>query len=225
MTTRRRIVAAGRPPTPITIAGRMRDPVHRESQLAHRYDPHVAPINRLVDDLREESGRPLPHVAPACGGVHARVLVLCHDPGPPARQVTGSGMLSLENDDPAAERLHAIVGRAGLTVLDLVPWNIHPWYLEHSTDPPDLDGGLAALDRLLALLPELRAVVAHGRDVRNAWQDVTRLRPRSLPTLIETYDPDRRELWTPDAAERAGREAHLREAYERAAQLLEPDGG
>jgi len=40
-----------------------------------------------------------------CGGVDALALSISRDPGPKAGGTKGSGFLSIENDDPSAERM------------------------------------------------------------------------------------------------------------------------
>jgi hypothetical protein len=90
--------------------------------MQHRYDEHIAPINRLVDSLQEATGRWLPYVAPMYGGVHARLLSLLRDPGPKTQREGGSGFLCMENDDPTAEAIATLEEfeqlRAGLAA----PW-------------------------------------------------------------------------------------------------------
>ena len=65
--------------------------------------PHVAPINALVDDLRQWGRGWVPYVAPIYGGVNAQMLSVLRDPGPMTDSAgKGSGFLCLENDDAAA---------------------------------------------------------------------------------------------------------------------------
>src|SRR4051794_7958176 len=109
---------------------RMRDPGFREAQEARLYEPHVAPINRLVDELVATAGRGwMPHVAALYGGVEAPVLAMFRDPGPATRDGLGSGLLCTENDDPTAERYSALLAEARLPVSALTPWNAYPWYI------------------------------------------------------------------------------------------------
>src|SRR4051794_27221473 len=97
------------------VVRRMADPGFRAEQWAGRYASHVAPLNRLVDDLRKP-GHPgwLPYVAPWQGGVQARVLSILRDPGPKTLEDGGSGMLCLENDDPTAETQVRLFDEAGV---------------------------------------------------------------------------------------------------------------
>jgi hypothetical protein len=63
-------------------------------------------INRFIDELgaKGDAGQP-PYVPPMCGGVDALALSVSRDPGPKAGRTQGSGFLSIENDDPSAERM------------------------------------------------------------------------------------------------------------------------
>ena len=60
----------------------MREPEFRQSQEAGIRLPHIAPINALVDELREEGRGWVPYVAPVYGGVDAQMLSVLRDPGP-----------------------------------------------------------------------------------------------------------------------------------------------
>ena len=53
---------------------RMAHTSFRAAQEAGRYAAHVRPINELVDELSGDERGWMPHVAPAHGGVDARVL-------------------------------------------------------------------------------------------------------------------------------------------------------
>jgi hypothetical protein len=72
----------------------MRDPDFKQEQLDGLRAPHVAPINALVDELRDPDGRGwVPYVAPVYGGIYARVLCIQSDPGRMTRsQHGGSGL-------------------------------------------------------------------------------------------------------------------------------------
>ena len=88
---------------------RMRVPGFREQQWDHRFDPHVAPVNDLVDSLIEgRDGRWMPYIPPYHGGIEAEIVLLYQDPGKMTSTVHGgSGFLGCENDDPSA----AAIGR------------------------------------------------------------------------------------------------------------------
>ena len=103
----------------------MADKRYRREQAGGVYLPHVEPINRLVGELRTDDEW-MPYVAPVMGGIHPRLLVVFRDPGPKTREGQGSGMLSLENDDPSAERLISLLTEASIDVADVMGWNTSP---------------------------------------------------------------------------------------------------
>jgi hypothetical protein len=190
------------------------------------YDPHIAPLNRLVDDLIATSGRGwMPHIAPMYGGVHARVLAILRDPGPATQSQTGSGMLCVENDDPSAERYGALLAEAGLPVSELVPWNAYPWYINRKPTVEELDAGADALRRLIVVLPRLRVVLLHGGDAQSGWRRFTRRFPGAARDLIvvPTYHTSPQAFWHRDPAVRAERLAKLRGDLALVVRILEAD--
>jgi hypothetical protein len=56
---------------------------YRADEWARRYDPHISPINRFIDELGEhdQAGHP-PYVAPMYRGIEAPALAILRDPGP-----------------------------------------------------------------------------------------------------------------------------------------------
>lgn len=60
----------------------MADAAYRADHWARRYEPHIKPLNDLVDDLgtHDEAGHP-PYIAPMHRGIRARVLAVLRDPG------------------------------------------------------------------------------------------------------------------------------------------------
>src|SRR4051812_19542611 len=106
----------------------MREPAFRKSQVDHRMDPHIAPINELVGRLQNRDGRGwLPEVAPLHGGVDARVLSVLRDPGPMTQGGQGSGFLCIENDDATAEAQFLLFEEYGILPRWVLPWNAYPW--------------------------------------------------------------------------------------------------
>ena len=151
----------------------MSDPAFRAQQLEHLHDEHVQPINELVERLREQHApRSVPCVAPASAGVGARVLALVRAPGAASDPAAGgSGLLSLEDDDPGAERLHALITDAGIDPAMVLPWGAAPYPVAggEPLSTPDVKAGRAALEALVPLLPRLRSVVLHGKDAEAVW--------------------------------------------------------
>ena len=97
------------------MARGMRDDAYRGEYLAHRYTGRVEAINRFIDELGAENdaGHP-PYIPPICGGVDALALSISRDRGPRAGGIKGSGFLSIENDDPSAERMGQFLRGAGI---------------------------------------------------------------------------------------------------------------
>lgn len=201
----------------------MQDPRYRADQWTHRYAPHIAPINRLVDVLGGPDGTP-PYVAPMYRGVDARVLAVLRDPGPKAGGAKGSGFLSVENDDQTAERQCAFFEEAGLDAADVLPWNAHPWYINAKPDRTQLLAGLPPLRQLVDLMPRLQVVLLLGRDAQRAWahfveQHGGTIDERAIRAL-PTFHPSRQALQHPDPAERRRREDDIRSTLADAAALL-----
>lgn len=204
------------------LARRMQDPEYRSEQRALVYLEHIAPINQLIDTLRGERDEWMPYVAPTYGGVSARVLAVFRDPGPRTRGDTGSGFLSLENDDPSAERHLEFVSGARISPSDLMVWNTYPWYINRKPVTAEIDRGLDPLHRLIELLPELQVVIAHGVVAQAAWKRFERKYPQVAKQfeVIGTYHTSKQALWTPDQDERDRRHAHIVGTYEKVAGML-----
>lgn len=110
------------------MARRMRDKDFRDDQWARRYTGKVERIIRFIDELgaKDDASHP-PYIPPMCGGVDALALSISRNPGPKAGGTKGSGFLSIENDDPSAERMGQFFEEAGIGYAEVVPWNAYPW--------------------------------------------------------------------------------------------------
>lgn len=163
----------------MTVTRRMRDPGYRAAQLAGVREPHVAPFADLVDELAQGRGD-VPYVAPIYGGTHARVLSLLASPGPASGGPRGSGLLSVQNDGPAAERMALLLDGAGIPVAELLTWNAYPWHLpdgESALTAARLEAGVEPLRRALALAPRITVAVLHGRKAQDSWRRLSRRHP------------------------------------------------
>ncbi len=211
------------------MARRMADTKFRKNQLEHRYDEHIAPFNRLVDELRNDNERGwAPYIAPMYGGVKARLLSILRDPGPKTQDNTGSGFLCMENDDPTAEALCRLFVGVGIGAEDIVPWNAYPWYINRKPKAAELDAGVEPMRKLIELLPYLQVVMLHGGDALSGWNRLTRRYPKLLAdrnlSVISTYHTSSQAFITPDPAEREARKEHLRESFREAARCLKIQG-
>lgn len=202
---------------------RMAEEPFRIYQWEHRYDEHIAPINRLVDELKQGE-RWLPYVAPLYGGVNARLLSVLRDPGPMTQQDVGSGFLCIENDDATAEFICNLFVDAGIDMSDVVPWNIYPWYINRKPQSAELEAGISPLIRLVDLLPGLRVVMLHGGDAHKGWDKLISRYPsfaeKKKLHVIKTYHTSRQAFWHPDPAVRDRRKKHLRDSFAKASKYL-----
>lgn len=143
----------------------MRDEGVRLRRRAMLTEPHVEPLTRFVQQLRDSSSFEVPDFDPFDGGVNARALFLLEKPGPRVSVLGGgSGFISRNNDDPSAEATFGFMDQAGIPRKATVSWNVVPWW-NGTIDLTDaeLEEGAASLVGLLALLPRLRVVVLVGR--------------------------------------------------------------
>lgn len=202
----------------------MRDERFRNEQWERRFDPHVSPVNRYVDELRQAGRGWVPYVAPLHGGVDARVLSVLRDHGPGTQDGSGSGFLCVENDDPAAELQCELLSRAGLSPADLLPWNAYPWYINAIPDGAKLRAGLPTLVRLLELAPRVVVLLLQGGEAQRSGRMLKRHHPEVLSgrklAIIESYHPARSALRSPDPAERERRSARRIEAFREVAVAL-----
>lgn len=140
-------------------------------------DPHVAPLTRLVEQVRAETGEKVPDVDPAGGGVRSRVLALRQDPFCSARD--GARLVSPYTNDRTAQNLLLTCEAAGLGDAEVMHWHVVPWWVD---DPDHLPAGRRHrsrqaearraepyLRRLMALLPRLDTVVLLGRQAQLEW--------------------------------------------------------
>ncbi|TFC28776.1 uracil-DNA glycosylase [Cryobacterium sp. TMT1-3] len=205
------------------MSRRMRDENYRADQWQHRYDPHIKPINDYIDEIRTAELW-VPYVAPAHGGINARVLSVLRDPGPATRKDVGSGFISVENDDPTAERQCNRFESVGLSAYDILPWNAYPWYINRAPKATELEAGVDTILEMLRLAPAVQVVLLQGGDARRSWRRVLRRSPnltenREL-TVIPTYHPGIQALWHRDPAERIRRVNHQTDAYRQLAAIL-----
>jgi hypothetical protein len=209
----------------------MSDPQFRQRQRDGLRLPHIAPVNALVDELSDPGGRGrVPYLAPAYGGVAARVLCVLRDPGRGTNdQLGGSGFLSPENDDPTARRFATLLDTAGIPVGEILAWNAYPWYIDAKPGPAELKAGVEPLRRLLGILPRLRVVMLHGRSAQDGWRRLAHRHPDLAAgfEVIPTYHTSN-QAFIGTSEVRTQRLADLASAFARAAQFLQealpPDG-
>ncbi|MGL3806188.1 hypothetical protein ACSYDW_08840 [Paeniglutamicibacter sp. R2-26] len=152
-------------------------------QLAGSAEPHVAPINELIERLGQAKGPVrLPLAAPWHGGINAPVLCVLNDPG---EEALVPDFLCVRNPDRASDRQRHLMTEFGIDPADLCPWNGYPWPRETKKDltPEEaLDGGRALLE-VMALMTDLRLLMLLGRKARDAADAVLPELARSHPGL------------------------------------------
>ncbi|MET0734443.1 MAG: hypothetical protein ABWY55_02170 [Microbacterium sp.] len=144
----------------------MADPTYRRLVESRLDELQILPVNDLCTRLqrgREPDEWP-PYVSPEHSVDKARIVVLIPRPEPRPRLKVGSGMFSLEDDHPAAERLSHVFEAIDLRPRHIMPWHAHPWRVAGNHTHGQLDAGAAPLRELLGLLPRVRSIVAHGEE-------------------------------------------------------------
>ncbi|MEV7757831.1 uracil-DNA glycosylase [Microbacterium sp. NPDC089180] len=203
---------------------RMADPAFRTQQWDERYAPHIAPVNRYVDELRGVGRGFVPYVAPLHGGVNAQLLSILRDPGPATRDGIGSGFVCVENDDGSAELQAQLLETVSLSPTDLLPWNAYPWYINRAPKASELDAGVPTVLKLIDLAPNLKVVLLQGSHAAHAWERLVRLDPtieadRGL-TIVRSFHPSPQALFVKDLEERERRRARRKAAFEEVAEHL-----
>ena len=157
------------------------DPLARERRRLQLAEPHIAPLAQFVASLRVEAGPKayIPDFDPWDGGVQSEVLFLLEAPG--GRAVL-SGFISRNNPDETAKNFFELNRDAGIPRRRTATWNVVPWYIgsETRTRPAkraDVDQANDSLQRLLLLLPRLKAFVLVGQAAQRAAPTVASARP------------------------------------------------
>ncbi|MEU1553163.1 uracil-DNA glycosylase [Streptomyces scabiei] len=199
--------------------------------LAVRTEPAVRPLNDWVERLRGRlgDGESVPWFDPASGGTEARSLFLLEAPGQKSMGAeatlrrTGSGIISVDNDDPTAQNCWTLRTEAGLPYQESLHWNIVPWYLgtaDRIAAPGRTEIQRAApfLHEVISMLPKLEVVVPMGRKAQAGW---AAYQERYAPTVhtLTTWHPSPRVF-----ASRPAARQEILDVLRRAADLLDIDG-
>lgn len=143
---------------------------------------HLAPLQDFRDETlammrRAKVADPeplLPYVDPASGGVHARVVLLFESPGAKVVGTGGSGVVSPDNVDPAAQRMWRLCKEAGLPRNQQLHWNVRPW---GTTPQLRIAEAHSLLIRWLRTLDGPERVVLFGASAHAARQIVRAVLP------------------------------------------------
>jgi hypothetical protein len=148
--------------------------VARKIALLRR--PGIAPLTGFVEQLRREhTDRWIPYFDPTEAGVGAKILLLLEAPGARSALERGSGFVSPDNDDQTASNMWHLLQEAEIDrAVDVVTWNVVPWYLGdgkkiRAARTEDLLEARAATEELIGLLPNLSVVVLLGKPASKAW--------------------------------------------------------
>ncbi|CAM3983195.1 uracil-DNA glycosylase [Tsukamurella ocularis] len=162
------------------------DPRVRRERAEHVRDPHVAPINALVDRIAEREGcGALPYADPLSGGVDAEVLFVLRAPEADADpDRVGTRFLSLDNDDRVAALQFSVFREVGLPRMRTAGWNLCPFPLANPGGAPtdaEVARAIPYHREMLAMLPKLKLVVLFGAAPRDRWP---RRLHRDVPTIV-----------------------------------------
>jgi hypothetical protein len=178
----------------------------------------MAALINYVAKLREQ--RPewkVPDFDPACGGVEARALFLLEKPGPMTDPESGSGFISIHNDDRTAAAVHGFLLDRKIPIRWCLFANVIPWWdRTRKISPEQRQLSTDAIKDLLKLLPKLVAIVLLGGTAQRAWKrsglrtpagvklyesahpsPLVHARYPELWEAIPTYWPDRQSLEAP----------------------------
>jgi len=199
----------------------MADPDFLAEQRSLLNDERTAPITEFIKDLRA-GGKWAPFVAPMHGGVESRMISILRDPGPKTTDEDGSGMLSIENDDPTAELQAELADAAGIRASDFLPWNAYPWFIDRQPTGAEMREATPTLIELISLLPQLKVVLLQGKDAQQAWKLAVVVQPSLATrlTVVPTFHPGRQALFHPDLAVREQRAADRIAQWKKVGELL-----
>lgn len=201
--------------------------VLRTRLAAVRTEPSARPLNDWVEGLRARlgDGESVPWFDPASGGVEARSLFLLEAPGQKAMGAeaelrrTGSGIISIDNDDLTARNCWMLRDEAGLPYKESVHWNVVPWYLGTATriaapGKSEIQRAAPFLHEVIVMLPSLEVVVPMGRKAQAGWAVYQERFAPKVHTL-PTWHPSPRVF-----ASRPAARQEILEVLQQAARLL-----
>ena len=102
----------------------LRDPKACKARQLQLSQPHIAPLTKFVQRLRDQyPKRQIPDFDPWDGGIKAELLFLLEAPGPNARD---SGFISRNNHDETAKNFFELNKDADIPRERTITWNIVP---------------------------------------------------------------------------------------------------
>jgi hypothetical protein len=155
----------------------------------------VAPLAAYVERLRRHGLGDVPDFDPLDGGTSAQALFLFEKPGPKAAI---SGFISRNNDDRTAENTFRFMQQASIPRKITCTWNVVPaWNGTSKVTGDELRSGVACLNELFELMPNLKVVMLVGRKAERAMD---LLKERGLAILASCHPSPKnyalaREKW------------------------------
>lgn len=197
-----------------------RPKMHRETDFlsakqARLWEPHIAPINRFVDEIRAEiesevaqdrrtSQVYVPYVDPDSGGAAAQVLLVLESPSRKAalKGDQGSGMLSADNNDETAKNIWEAYRATGMPRTHGLHWNAVPWFVgtdarNSGVTSAQVDRGQEYLLRLLDLATDVDVLVAFGKPAQAAVRGITRQLGARGIDVVESIHPSPQNYASP----------------------------
>lgn len=160
------------------------DPLVVEEKIRRIRDPHVKPLNDLADRIADAEGLPhgqVPYVDPDLGGINARMLVLLDNPSTKAEAGTGSGLLSLDNNDRTARNVREAYARHGVRNSGVVHWNAVPFPVAGAKNggstPAERQRAARWTREVVELLRSVQIVLLLGAAARDGWKRAAVGRP------------------------------------------------
>ena len=169
------------------------------SKFDRLYEPHIAPLNRYVDELRRDApNQDFPYFDPDDGGIDAKYLFLFEKPGPKAsKENGGSGFISRDNPDNTARATKEFMNEAGISRKDVVLWNVIPgWDGQIKYRAADIRDGITKLEPIISKMKNRRNIVLVGKAAGRALPFVRGLgfsnpilSPHPSP-IVKAFSPD-----------------------------------
>lgn len=171
----------------MVINGRNGNPAFLAAKRARVREPNVVLLNDLADTIADARGLQhgrVPYVDPDFGGIHARALVMLDNPGSKAKAGSGSGLLSLDNDDPTARRLREAYEHHHIAWTDLVAWNAVPFpTVGRGSTATERQEGAPWVKEFVHLCPNLEFVLLLGAAARDGWKRAKLSTPVLVPGI------------------------------------------
>jgi hypothetical protein len=126
---------------------------------------HLVKLNQLATSWRQPENAPdrfVPGFDPKSGGAASTVLVLMESPGPATIAQGAAAISSEDNPGPTARAFRTARIESGLARHQYLRWNVIPWAVPRSPTVTDLEDARPALEQLLGVLVDVRAIVTFG---------------------------------------------------------------